>query len=77
MEEKDIIIEFLNKSGFKEKGKNQYFKEGIGLIFVREYKIEIVFKQILGLGRKHQAHDIRNALRINDCVETFSFNPQV
>jgi len=78
MEEKDVIIEFLNKAGFKEVGRNQFTKEGIGTIFIRQWDVLKVFLQIMELGGKHQAKNIREALMIKaELFDTIIFNPQV
>ena len=76
--DKEIIVQFLKKSGFEEKGKDQYYKHEIGIIFIKKWDAEIVMFQIMELGRKHGAKQIREALMINDeLFETVVFNPQV
>jgi len=77
MEDKDIIIEFLEKSGFKENGRNAYLNEKIGTIFIRQWNIQVVFFQIFELGEKHHAKKVRDVLMLKDAVETYIFNPQV
>lgn len=77
MEEKDIIIEFLTKSGFKENGRNAYLNEKIGTIFIRQWSIQVVFFQIFELGEKHHAKKVRDILKINEATECYIFNPQV
>lgn len=76
--EKEIIVQFLKKAGFEEKGKDQYYKFEIGIIFIRKWDPEIVMFQIMELGRKHGAKQIREALMIHDeLFETVVFNPKV
>ncbi len=75
--EKQIIIDFLEKSGFKEGGRNQYSRENFGTIFIRIWDAKIVFNQIMELGEKHQAKKLRDLLKIQDAVDVYIFNPQV
>jgi hypothetical protein len=75
--EKQIIIDFLEKSGFKEKGRDTYKREGTGTIFIREWSAIKVMWQIMELGEKHHANKLRDLLKISDQVETYIFNPQV
>lgn len=75
--EQGIIIAFLNKAGFEERGKNQYFKKDVGFIHIRKWDAEVVFNQIIELGEKHYANKLRDLLKISDQVETYVFNPQV
>lgn len=78
MEAKELIIEFLTKAGFKEAGRDQYHREDIGVIFIRQYDVQKVMFQIMELGRKHQAKDIRDALMIKaELFHTVVFQPQV
>jgi len=77
LNEKDVIIQFLIKSGFKEKGTNQYYNEKLGYIFLRTFYIQDVFMQIMELGKKHHANELRNLLKISDQVECYIFNPIV
>jgi len=77
MEEKDIIIEFLTKAGFEEKGKDQFYNEKLGRIFLRKYYAQDVLMQIFELGKKHHANDLRNLLMISEQTECYGFNPQV
>ncbi len=76
--EKEIIIQFLKKAGFEEKGKDQYYKHEIGIIFVKKWDVEIFMFQIMELGRMHGAKQIRESLMIQDeLFETVVFNPKV
>ena len=77
MEEKEIIIEFLQKSGFKESGKDQFFREGTGRIFIIQYNVTKVMFQIMELGEKHHAKKVRDVLMLKDACEICIFNPQV
>jgi GTPase involved in cell partitioning and DNA repair len=75
--EKQIIIDFLEKSGFKENGRNAYKREGTGTIFIREWNATKVMVQIMELGEKHRAKKIRDAFMIEDeLFEHVVFNPQ-
>jgi len=75
--EKKIIIDFLEKSGFKEGGVNQYSRENFGIIFIRIWDAKIVFNQIMELGEKHHAKKMRDILIMRDAVEVCIFNPIV
>jgi len=77
MEQKDIIIEFLTQSGFKENGRNAYLNDKLGTIFIRQWNIQTVFFQIMELGEKHHAKKVRDVLHLKDAVELYIFNPQV
>lgn len=72
-----IIRDFLNASGFSEKGKDQFYREGTGTIFIRQYDVTKVMFHIMELGRKHHAKEIRDILYFKDAVEVCVFNPQV
>ena len=75
--EQGIIIAFLNKAGFEERGKNQYFQKDLGRIHIKIWDARIVFNQIMELGEKHHANKISELLKISEQVETYVFNPQV
>jgi len=78
MGNQEIIVRgFLNSAGFVEKGINQFHKNEVGIIFIREYDSQKVLFQILELGEKHHANRLRNLLFFKDQVETYEFNPQV
>lgn len=77
LNEKDIIIKFLEASGFKENGTLAYTRESTGTIFIREWSVLKVMWQIMELGEKHHAKKVRDVIMMNDAVETCIFNPQV
>lgn len=77
MEEEKLIKDFLLAAGFKECGKSAYKKEGIGYICITRFDVEMVMFQIMELGRKHQAKEIRDSLMIQDeLLDKVQFNPQ-
>jgi len=77
MKEKNVIIDFLTKAGFEEKGKDQYKRKDTGTIFIREWSALKVMWQIMELGEKHHAKKVRDVLHLTDAVELYIFNPQV
>jgi len=77
MDERKVIINFLLEAGFVKHGTDQFKKDGTGTIFIRQYNVEKVMFQIMELGRKHGAKQIREALMIqHEFFETVVFNPQ-
>ncbi len=77
MNERKLIINFLTESGFRELGRDQYTKEGVGNIFIRQWNVQKVFFQIMELGEKHHANKLRELLMIKDATEVYIFNPMV
>lgn len=73
MEEKLAILSFLLAAGFKENGKDQYFKDGVGRLFIREWNASEVLRQILSLGQQHHAKLLGDLIIYEPHSE---FNPQ-
>lgn len=78
MKDEQLIIDFLKKSGFQMRGVRQFTKKGTGTIHIKKWCAETVLYQIMELGGKHQAKQIRDALMIkSELVDTVEFNPHV
>lgn len=77
MDEQKVITNFLLEAGFAKYGRDQFKKDGVGTIFIRQWNVTKVMFQIMELGEKHRAKKIRDAFMIQDeLFEHVVFNPQ-
>ena len=76
MAKKDTIIEILNYAGFKEHGKDGYKHPEKGMLFIKKYDCNELVDKLMELGAKHQCHQIRKSLKLDDEYDGFLFQPQ-